>query len=261
MIFGVKKMNLVKSGYNGNADKLYVAIFGDLHYGHKNYNEKIVDEQLYFVKQHRDHCRILLLGDLVECATKTSVGKGTFDESVSLDDQKNYIEDKFKPYIELIDGAVGGNHEERVAQFCSLDLTEIFCKTWGKPEIYLGYRGFVTFAWNKQAYTFDIWHGATGGVTDGGALTALLNMAKVSYSDVHLMGHTHKKIDVTKPIYFPDSRNGKAVLINSLFVNTGCTMDNGGYGEMKGYAPLDIGLPIIELSGIRGNKSAKVIWL
>lgn len=202
------------------------------------------------------------MGDLVECATKTSVGKGVYDEDVSLDDQKNYIEDKFKPYADLIDGAVQGNHEERVAQFCSLDLTTSFCKSWGNAEASLGYRGFVTFSLNKVAYTFDMWHGATGGTTDGGALNALGNMAKVCFADVHLMGHTHKKLDIVKPIYFPDSRNSKAILINSLFVNTGCSMDNGeGYGLQKGFAPINIGLPIIELSGIRGQKQSKVIWL
>ncbi|NMA48625.1 MAG: hypothetical protein GX947_02465 [Tissierellia bacterium] len=254
-------MRLIRSDYSGNADKLYVAVFGDLHYGSKNYNENIVDEQLYFVKQHRDNCSILFLGDLVECATKASVGRGIYDESANLNEQFKYITSKFKPYADLIDGAVQGNHCERIAQYCGLDLTETLCNTFGR-DVYLGYRGYVVFSWNKVAYTFDIWHGATGGATDGGALNALLKMKDTAFADVHLMGHTHKKLDIVKPIWMPDTRNGKPVLVNSLFVNTGCAMNNGGgYGEMKGYAPLDIGLPIIELNGVKGQKQSKVIWL
>ena len=49
------------------------------------------------------------MGDLLECATKSSIGAGLFDTNMTPSKQKEYAIELLRPKAEFIDGAVIGN--------------------------------------------------------------------------------------------------------------------------------------------------------
>jgi DNA polymerase II small subunit/DNA polymerase delta subunit B len=68
----LKQLN---SRYEGKYKSVYLLFIGDTHLGNKYFNKKYLDEALLFAKRNRDRTRILLMGDVIEAATKTSVGR------------------------------------------------------------------------------------------------------------------------------------------------------------------------------------------
>lgn len=246
-----------KSNYDGKSDKLIIYAIGDLHVGHTKFNEGILKETLKEIKDNKEVSRILLMGDLLECATKTSIGAGLFETNLTPEEQQMYIEEIFEPFKDIIDGVVIGNHEDRIYQSTSIDVIRSFCKSLGIP--YLKYNGIVNYAWNKKAYTVNMWHGAGGGGTIGSALNKCVKMSEKTFADVYLMGHVHKLADTTRRIKLPDTRNNKLVDIKQTFVLTGSALNyDESYPDQKNLEISDLGFPRIILNG-NGKKDVTVI--
>lgn len=236
-----------------NTDKLYVLCIGDLHIGNKAFDEKVLDGYLAWANENRPYVRIVLMGDLLECATKTSVGKAVYDEVMSTNDQIKYAKAKFSPFADIIAGAVIGNHEERISIATSIDVMETLCDYWRVP--YLGYQGIIKWRGNKVAYTQLVWHGATGGTTTGGNVNAVEKMANIAYCDLYTMGHVHKLTTFSRDIKDVDLRNNCIVDKRQVFVTTGSALGwDSSYSEMKGYSIPKKGFPKIRLDMIKGKK-------
>ncbi|MDN9011983.1 hypothetical protein [Brevibacillus laterosporus] len=58
------------SGYSGSHRSMYVLPIEDIHFGNRYHNPKYLDKALQFVVKNRNRTRILLMGDLMEVATK-----------------------------------------------------------------------------------------------------------------------------------------------------------------------------------------------
>jgi len=240
-----------KSSYNGNDDKLYLHFIGDLHKGHRAYDERIIKQRLKEVKEYNDAGypnRILLMGDLVEAATKTSVGAGVYETTMSPSDQMDSIADLFYPYKEYIDGCIIGNHEQRIYKDTSIDIMKLFARDLGIK--YLRYTGVVNYSWNKRSYTVCIWHGKGGGATTGSAFNNLEKMARTVETDIYAMGHVHKLGHFSRIIKHVDTRNGKLLNKPQLFVLTGSALRyDESYADMKNLVPPKLGFPILKLDG------------
>lgn len=250
----MKYLQLVKANYNGNDETLSVIPLSDWHSGHINYHESTV-------KQHLDklnyNTRGLILGDLMECATKTSIGAGLFDTNMTPQRQKEYVLELLRPKAEFIDGAVLGNHENRLIKDTSIDLLSDICRELKIP--YLKFNGCVKYAWNGVAYVFNIWHGAGNGATTQAAINTCEKMAQRAYADVYCVGHFHKKLVSDRVIDFPDVRNNKIIKVVQNFVVSGSALDyDKGYAEQAGLQERELGFPTIVLTGIKGNKKVKV---
>lgn len=227
---------------------MYIVPFSDFHIGHKNYQEKYVKDALKFVDANRDRCRIVLLGDLLESATKTSVGKSVYEENMSTDKQLDRCVQLFKPYSDLIDLVIQGNHESRISEMTSIEMMKLFSKQLGIENKYNEYNGIVNFGVGKYNYSAYCWHGAGGGVKEASAYNALLGMRNKAMCNMYFMGHTHKRVDFEKVIQVPSLQNDKTVDLKQLFVNTGTALEcAGGYGDMKGYEDIVIGFYAVEL--------------
>lgn len=249
-------MRLVQSAYNGNDDILTVIPSGDWHIGHANYREDIVKS---FLSKLTYNTRGLLTGDLLECATKDSVGKGLFDTKrfVSPKEQKEYLIELLRPYAQFIDGAVVGNHEHRIEERISLDIMEDCCRELKIP--YLKYTGIVKYAWNKTCYTFALWHGSGGGSSSQTAIKTVEDMANKIIADVYCIGHFHKILKSDRIMNIPDTRNNVVRKVKQYFVVCGSALDyNEGYAEMKGLKEVCLGYPIIELTGDKHNRKVVV---
>jgi hypothetical protein len=107
-----------KFNYKGDKDHVNIVPIGDIHIGNKTTDLTYLQKALDFCDQNRENTRIVLMGDLLECATKVSVGRGVFDENMNLQDQLDKAIDTFSPYKDMIDVVINGNH-------CYSDKTEV----------------------------------------------------------------------------------------------------------------------------------------
>lgn len=247
-------MRLHKSTYDGSDETLLVKPMGDWHLGHTNCRIDIIQAHL---SQLSHNTRGLLMGDLAECATKESIGKGLFDTTCTPKKQRDTIIQLLEPYKDYIDGVVCGNHEFRIEKDTSLDITEDICKALGLP--YLGFQGFVKYAWNKRAYVFNIWHGAGRGSTTQAAIDMCEKMAHRQFADVYCIGHFHKLVKSDKIFRFVDLRNNKLINAQQEFIVCGSALDyEDGYAEQAGLTSRKLGFPMIELSGKKDEKRIEV---
>lgn len=247
-------MNIVKSKYEGNDKEINILPFGDFHYGHKNCVIDLIKE---WTSNLSETNRGILMGDLIECATKESIGKNLFDTTMTPEKQYEGMLELLEPYAKYIDGAVTGNHEERLVNSTSFDVVKLICDKLKIP--YLHYNGCIKYSWNKVAYVVNVWHGKGRGSTTSDALKNCEKMAERCYADIYLMGHVHKLLKSDKIISFPDVRNMKINKVHQHFITTGSALDyDDGYAEKDGLQPRILGYPIITLSGEKGNKKIGV---
>jgi len=227
---------------------------GDLHVGHKNYRESVAKK---YLSQLCETTRGVLLGDLAECATKTSVGKGTFDTTMTPEEQRDYLIELLYPYRDYIDGGVSGTHEERLVKDTTWNIAKDVCRAINVP--FLNYSGFVKYAWNGVAYSIYIWHGSGHGTTAPAAIKTCEDIADRVFADVYVMGHLHKLIKSDRIIFVPDQRNMKVQEVEQHFVvNGSCLAYDDGYAEMQGLTPRKLGFANIRLRGVKKEKEIKV---
>lgn len=239
-------MKQINSRYNGNHDSIYLIYMGDLHIGNKYMNYDYINQVFNFIDANRDRCRLILMGDQLECATKTSVGRSVFEESFNIDSQFDLAARLFTRYADIIDLVLDGNHEDRIMQSTSLEITEKLTTVVGCRHAYGKFQGVVRYRMHTgMIYTTYCWHGATGGTKDASALNALLAMRNNCTAHIYAMGHTHKLMYVTREHFIPGDK--KLVTINQGFINTGTALDYGGYGEQKNYEKGEIGFGCVEI--------------
>lgn len=244
-------MKYVASSYKGDADELIVMAIGDLHIGSPFFSFGTLRNALDFVEEHRDRCRIIIMGDVIEAATKTSVGAGVYEQIMTPPEQINKAVEIFKPYADLIDGVIVGNHEQRVYKTTGVDLLqESFCPKLGIEKKYLRYQGVIKFAWNKRAYNIAVWHGAGGGKKPGSAMNKVDEMKNVITADCYLMGHVHRLGSMKADHYLPDPQHMRMKRITQTTIITGSALDyENSYAEEAGLPPTTKGFPVIRLDG------------
>lgn len=231
--------------YKSNASKLFVVPFGDLHYGAKECNIARAKETIAWIKDNPD-ARVLLMGDYMDSATRTSVGAGAFDNDVHGDAQYEYMIELLKPIRKKILAAVTGNHEERIRKDTGYDITKLMCKELDIP--YLQYGGFVKVRIRNNTYIIYITHGASGASLPYTKIRGVLEVGNFIDADIICYGHVHSlqvhAQEVKKIKGNHVERDKKYYVLTGHYLNY-----EGSYAEMKGYRPEKQGSPTIELGG------------
>ena len=238
---------------------VYIHPIGDLHIGHKNCNYRIIERAVKAVEYEEGEHRILLMGDLMDCGTKSAVGASVYEQALSMAEQLEMLKYFFEPVKDKIDGCVMGNHEYRIFKDVGVDIIEIFCNELGIP--YFGYSGVVTYSINgNRAYNINMFHGKAGGGVEN-ALKACKNMATKVNADVFLMGHCHRLGYTNRSVKVIDSRN--STLVDSLqhFILTGHSLDyDESYADQANLEIAPPGFPTVKLAST-GQKEISIIQL
>jgi UDP-2,3-diacylglucosamine pyrophosphatase LpxH len=191
----------------------------------------------------------VLMGDVAESATRTSIGLGMYDERYHLDVQRDMLQQLLEPLAEQgkILGGLTGNHEMRVQYFNNDNPMKELCRDLKIP--YMGYQGFIKFVVNNIVYHIMCYHGTGGGTTKGGKINAAIKPSKVANVDVYITGHIHDQIITPDVIYEIDDDTNMLVAKKRMYVSCGSFVDYfGSYAEMKCLSPSPTGMPIIYLS-------------
>ena len=235
---------VVLNKVSSDTSKLLVPV-GDVHYGAINCDVDKFQRTLEFCR--KDNAWILLMGDLLESATRYSVGAGVYEQSdpqSQLDDMIQMLE----PYKDLIIGSHLGNHEFRIYQATGINVMKVICRV--LHVHYLGYAMNHVMHVGSQRYIVFSTHGSSGATLRHTKIKKVLDISAWNKSDLYLYAHVHT-LDLKSDEYREyDARNKVMVSKKRYFVLTGSFLNyDGSYAEMKNYQPERVGVANVHLDG------------
>jgi len=227
-------------------DYAELGLFGDLHYGAMGCDIERAQRQLDYYLLKRVY--VLLMGDLIDCGLKSSVGDSVYEQKAQVQEQLDFIFDLLKPLANagLIIGMYSGNHEFRVKKEVGLDISKIWAKFLNIP--YLGAAGWNILKVGNQKYTLYGLHGSSGSRFVYTKLKALVDISHSFDSDIIAMGHVHE-LDSTFQVV--QKIEGETIIERKkLLVITGHYLKyEGGYVQRLGYPISKLGSPKLKLFG------------
>lgn len=223
-----------------------VLFFGDLHLGHPKCKLDKAKGMLDWAL--RNNAYVIFMGDLIEAGLRDSIGDSVYFQDVNPQRQMEDVIELLKPLAErgLILGIHDGNHEARILQRTSINITKLMCRILNVS--YLGYAGWNLFKVGKQNYTLYTMHGASGARFKHTKLKAVADCAAWLDCDVIAMGHVHS-ISAEPIIKQGVSLQNKIVEDRKCYiVLTGSYVGwEGSYAQNKNLPPTKTGSPKAKL--------------
>lgn len=231
-----------------------VMFIGDCHLGSPQFDKPRFLRMLDYCIKNKLY--VFLMGDLIELATRHSVGSGVYEQDFAGQSQHEQMMEWLKPLADssLILGLLQGNHEERVYKESGINISKVMARELGVP--YLGDACWNHFRVGKQSYSIYSLHGRTGSKFDGTALLALERLAAPFHADLVVMGHAHKCISSSVLMY--KLHNGSVVEHKKHLLITGSYLKYGGYAQTQGLPPSKLGSPKVKFDSKRSDIS--VSW-
>lgn len=243
-------------------DCAYIIPIGDLHCGDKGFTKNSCNKLKEYIdfSNNNDNVKIFLNGDLLNCATRFSKTAPT-DQTMDLTEQKDYLVKLLEPVKDKIIGAISGNHEQRLEDFCGDNPLREICYRLNIP--YCGYTAVVYFKTgiknkgkgreNSNAFQYSLLfhHTTGGGSTVGSKMNRIEKLRNLCTNcDAYFGSHNHM-LGVATTISPEFNRHVKKISNRIQFL-----IDCGGYlewdntyAEKKGLEPLKLGSPIVKLNG------------
>lgn len=252
--------------------ELIILPISDIHYGDPLFSQKHLDRVKDFILSN-PNVYAILNGDLCNCALKNSISD-IYSATYTPKEQRDYLIDYFMPLKGRILGITAGNHEARIYRDTSIDICEDMAKAWGCPYRPDGILLKVTFGsgYNRissQGYTYYIYatHGYGGARTKSAKAVKVERTSSFIHADCYVMSHDHT-VNIAPDVYLiPENKThldketgftmGKVRAVRKMLVKSGAFLKWGGYGESKGYSPVDLEPVIIKLQGT-GKPRVKV---
>jgi len=239
-------------------DYLLLFPIGDVHFGAKDCDVKLFEDHLKMI-QKTPNSAVILTGDLCNIGLHDSAGAGCFDDEYNPHEQYDRLIKYLSPLKDKIIAALVGNHEERIRNKTSFDITKLLC-----VELkcdYLGYGGMLRLLVNTVPYHIYATHGSGGGRTIAGKMKRCWDMQFNAQADLYLHAHVHALNHYPKNYFKIDNQRRCLVEETRHFVLTGSFLKwDGSYGEKKGFQSMQPGIPKIKLFGnlSRGKKKIEV---
>lgn len=226
--------------------KLLLVPIGDVHLGSPTCNVDLFERTLAFVQ--RTDCVVILMGDLMEAASKTSVGAGWVEQTGSPQAQIDALAEALEPIKDKILINLEGNHEARIWTQSGIRVSKVLSRMIGVP--FGGYSAFVKLKVRSNNYIVHAQHGSSNAWYPHTKLTAAMRTATHTDADLYLYGHTHELLSIKVPRRFMDKRSRTVQTTEKYFVLTGSFLEyEGSYAQKKNMYPVQTGIANITLSG------------
>ena len=265
-------MHCIKADLPRDIKKLELHTFADLHLGDRHTDYKLILSRIKEV-QEKENAYCILNGDLLNNATKTSVSDSYAEEIPPMEQIQKAV-DLFTPIKDKILAITTGNHERRTYNKEGIDLMEIVARQMQMYEKFTKSGALIFIRFGEQArgtkestgtgkvrkmcYTLYATHGSGGGRKEGAKAARLADMASIIDADIYIHSHTHLPMVMKQAFYRVDTQNSKAKCVDKLFVNSGATLDYGGYGQVYEFKPASKDNPIIFLNGTKKEFTARL---
>lgn len=220
-----------------------VVFLGDCHLGSPQFDENRLRRMIDYCLKNRVY--VLLMGDLIEMATRQSVGSGVYEQEFPGQTQYEVMLEWLKPLAKagLILGVHRGNHEVRCYELSGVNVSKSLARELGVK--YLGDACWNTFIVGGERYSIYSLHGRTGSRFDGTALLALERISTSFFCDLCAMGHAHKAINsivlIQKVVNGRVTEHKKHLLITGSYLKY-----DQGYGQTLGLPISKLGSPKVK---------------
>jgi len=251
--------------------KLY--LFGDLHAGTIHCVEKEVKRKVEEIKNSKN-TYWLGMGDYAEFIIpkdkRFDPNLKSIAEWVEPDNlghcQTKWLTELFTPIKNKCVGLLYGNHENSIRVYNHENVQQNLCDALGVDNV--GYSCFIRFHFQREnsterhLITGAFTHGASGAMTEGAKLMALMRWMKSMDADIYGYAHLHDYLEKSlSKLTVIDSSNdgGKIKSRVSSGVTTGSwfrTYTQGiqaSYGETRCYPPTEICCAMFTINPNTGN--------
>lgn len=255
-------MHSVRADYPTEWPYVNLYTLADLHIGDEHARMDEIANRIQQIKDD-EYGLCILNGDLLNTATKTSVSD-IYSEQLSPMQQMAAAVKMLEPIRDKILAVTAGNHEQRIYKTDGIDITRLICREMGMEERYHadGVLVFLRFGNRqesnhhrdknpKQWYSIYATHGSGGGRKEGAKAIRLADMVAIVDADIYIHSHTHLPMVMKQAFYRADTSNCCARKVDKLFVNTGSSLEYGGYGQAYEFKPASISTPVIHLEARR----------
>ncbi len=244
----------------GPCEYAYIIPIADLHIGDPLFDEKkFLRFRDWICQTPNTYC--ILLGDVLNCATKGSVSD-IYGEKMNPQEAKKYAVKLLEPIKERILGMVFGNHEKRIWKDSGSDVTEDLSMLLNVPY---GAEGMLLNVklgehHNKGRLNYIIYatHGTGAGRTPGAKTNTLKRTSEIVLADIYVIAHVHFAETFADYYFVPDVRHKKIDRIKRQYVSVGSFLNWGGYSEEQMLTPTKTGTAKIMLSGKRKDFHASI---
>jgi predicted phosphodiesterase len=257
-------MKNIKVDLPRELDQIRIIIMSDWHIGSKECNYNLIKEQVRQVLENENtYC--VINGDIINNDTKASVGD-IYGQTMSPMEQMKKAIDLLKPIKNKILALNRGNHCDRTYRQDGIDLMcflarELEIESRYDPVATLLFIRFGELSSNraetngsgekrKACYSLYMTHGSSGGRTVGAKGNALQRLGDVVKADICVVSHTHFPMCFRECYYEIDYRNSCAVKKETVYVNSGSTLEyESTYAEKMSLRPSSLYQPVIILNG------------
>ncbi len=239
----------------GNLDYAYIIPIADLHIGEELFAEKKFIKLRDWIL-NTDNAYAVLVGDLLNCATKNSKSD-IYGERMNPGEAIKHADKLLSPIKHRILGSCWGNHERRVYRESGVDISEVLADKLGIPYgregvLYnIKFDRYPQLRQGKINYTIYTNHGTGGGRTKSSKVAAVARLSDLVLADCYVSAHTHLGNGNKDTYIIPDTRNGKLDFITMTYVSAGSYLEWGGYAEDGSFPPGKIGTSRIRCDGRR----------
>ena len=256
-------MNVIKVDLPKSLDKIELHIFADEHIGDELCDIKRLKERIEYVK-NTPNAYCVLNGDIIDNATKTSIGDTYSQEMNPMEQLKKAVE-LFEPIKDKVLCISHGNHENRTYRKEGINLSYLIATQLGLGDRYTSASAIIFLRFGqlsngkketngsgdvrKVCYSIFMLHGSGGGRKEGAKAIRLADMASIADCDIYIHSHTHLPMTLRESFHRVDVRNSTVALVDKLFVNTAANLRYGGYGEAAEFKPSSMETPILYLNG------------
>lgn len=239
-------------------DAVAITPLGDLHLGDKNCDYDLIKNRVEEASKTIGHY-FILTGDLINNAIANSKSD-IYGEELSPMEQINKVVELFRPIKDKIIGICSGNHERRTYKETGIDIMYMVAVHLGLTDVYSSENAviFIRFGDKRPTYSLYVMHGSGGGKKPASKISKLSEMGSVIDADIFIHSHTHLPATYREAYYRTSPQRCSVTLVDKLYVNTGATLNYGGYAEVNGYSPASKETPTIYLSGTKREFKVKI---
>src|SRR5262245_37646476 len=225
--------------------KIELAPLYDVHIGHKNWDQTLFEEHRSWIAKS-PYVLTWNGGDLIENASKLSVGTGVYEQTLTPREQILAAKAYIKPLASKCLFSLPGNHEQRADQM-GFSIAEWMAEDFGAP--FFPDYCFCTIKWRKQNFRILAHHGS-GAATTAGAqrMAARKAVAWAKVFDIYWTGHLHNAlVDMLAQTDY-DQRTRRMCERDALvLISPSYLRFFGSYAATKQYPLGSRGLHVIEL--------------
>lgn len=256
-------MNVIKVDLPQNLTQIELHTFADEHIGDELCDIKRLKERIEYVK-NTPNAYCVLNGDIIDNATKTSIGDTYSQEMNPMEQLKKAVE-LFDPIKDKVLCISHGNHENRTYRKEGINLSYLIATQLGLGDRYTSASAIIFLRFGqlsngkketngsgdvrKVCYSIFMLHGSGGGRKEGAKAIRLADMASIADCDIYIHSHTHLPMTMRESFHRVDVRNSTVALVDKLFINTASNLRFGGYSEAAEFKPSSMETPILYLNG------------